>query len=281
MSQSIVVMTDSTAGLPIETIEALGLLVVPCQVFVGDEVYKEGVDLTAQELFERIFTSQATPTTSLPTGDDYRATFQAAVDRGATQLLGVFVGSGLSGTFNGARIAAQEFPQLETYLVDSGTVSAGLALLVKEAVRLVNEGGDLQTIGQRLDVLAEKSELYALLDTLEYIRRGGRIGRVGELIANVLNIKPVLRLARNSGDVVARNRSRKKGIAWLNETAAKAQNVRGLNVIHINAEADALELAESLRPLLPPGTDIAVGPAPAAVAAHGGPGAVGFGILTE
>lgn len=281
MSHNIVVMTDSTAGFPNEVIEELGLLVVPCQVFVGDDVYKEGVDITAEALFERIFTSQDTPTTSLPTGEDYRATFQAALDRGATQLVGIFVGSGLSGTFNGARVAAQEFPQLETYLVDSGTVSAGLALLTLEAARLVKEGHDLQTVGQRLDALAPKAELYALLDTLEYIRRGGRIGRVGELIANVLNIKPVLRLARNSGDVVARNRSRKKGITWLIETAGKAQNLKGISVIHINAETEALELVETLRPLLPSGTEIAVGPAPAAVAAHGGPGAIGFGILAE
>jgi len=104
----IAIITDSTCGLPKELIERYKLIVAPCQVRIGEQVYREGVDLTAEELFHRMFTSQATPATSLPAGEDYAAAFEEVLRRGATKVLGLFVGSQLSGTFSGARLAAQE-----------------------------------------------------------------------------------------------------------------------------------------------------------------------------
>lgn len=274
----IVIMTDSTCGLPAHIIAQEELIVVPCQVHVGDQVYKEGVDLTADELFERIYTSSATPTTSLPAGEDYTAAFEEVKRRGADQVLGLFVGSKFSGTFNGARLAAQEHP-LQVELIDSGTTAIALGLLVLEAVRLVKEGASLQDAATQLRQTAERTELYALLDTLEYIRRGGRIGRVGELIANVLNIKPVLRVARNSLDVVARARSRKKGLSWLIETAQETQPLYAAGVMHIQTADEAVELARTLSPLVAGHPQLMIEPVTAAVAVHAGPLAIGMGMI--
>ncbi len=117
MSQ-IAIITDSTCTLPAELVERYQLIVIPCQVRIGENVYREGVDLTAEELFRRMFTSHSTPATSLPSGEDYAAAFEEVQRRGLSQVLGLFVGSGLSGTFNGARLAAQEY-ELEVELVDS------------------------------------------------------------------------------------------------------------------------------------------------------------------
>jgi len=277
MSQ-IAIITDSTCGLPKELIARHNLIVAPCQVRIGEDVYREGVDLTAEELFHRMFTSKAAPATSLPSGEDYAAAFAEVKRRGIRQVLGLFVGSELSGTFNGARLAAQDYDDLEVELVDSGTTSLALGLLVLEAVRRVEAGGSLQAIAESLRAETVNLEAYALLDTLEFVRRGGRIGRVGELIANVLNIKPILRVSHNSADVAARTRSHRKGLAWLKDTLASVAPVRGLGLIYSSGEAKeiATELAEELRGQVVPGGNILLEPAGAAIAVHTGPNGVGL-----
>lgn len=279
MSQ-IAIITDSTCGLPKELIERHNLIVIPCQVRIGEDVYREGVDLTAEELFRRIFTSRATPATSLPSGEDYAAAFEEVQRRGVRQVLGVFVASGLSGTFNGARLASQEY-DLDVELVDSGTTSLGLGLLVLEAARQVDAGGELVAIASSLRAETDNLEVYALLDTLEFIRRGGRIGRVGELIANVLNIKPILRVSHNAADVAARTRSYRKGLAWLKDTLADAAPVRGLGLIYTSEESAELArgLVEELRQYVVEGGDILVEPTGAALAVHTGPNGVGLMYL--
>jgi DegV family protein with EDD domain len=274
----IAIITDSTCGLPTSIIERENLIVIPCQVQIGNQVYKEGVDLSAEELFERLYTSKETPTTSLPAGEDFAAAFQEIERRGADQVLGIFVGSRLSGTFNGARLAAQEH-SVEAELVDSGTTAIALGLLVLEATRMIKEGVPLQKAAADLRAMADRTELYALLDTLEYIRRGGRIGRVGELIANVLNIKPVLRVARNAADVVARARSHKKGISWIMETLEQAKPLRSAGVMHIQVPAEANELAGQVSQLLEEDLEILVEPVTAAVAVHAGPKAIAVGFI--
>lgn len=272
---SIAIITDSTCGLSKELIQRHQLIVTPCQVRIGENVYREGVDLTAEELFHRMFTSSATPATSLPAGEDYAAAFEEAQRRGCTQVLGLFVGSSLSGTFNGARLAAQDY-DLEVELVDSGTTSLALGLLVLEAARRVEAGGALKEIAESLRAETDNLEAYALLDTLEFVRRGGRIGRVGELIANVLNIKPILRVSHNSADVAARTRSYRKGLTWLTDTLAEAAPVRGLGLTYTSDEAKAIAegWAEELRPQVVEGGTILVEPAGAALAVHIGPNGI-------
>ncbi|MBX3054029.1 MAG: DegV family protein [Caldilineaceae bacterium] len=276
MSQ-IAIITDSTCTLPTELVERYQLIITPCQVRIGEDVYREGVDLTAQELFQRMFSSQSTPATSLPSGEDYAAAFEEAQRRGARQVLGLFVGSGLSGTFNGARLAAQDY-DLEVELVDSGTTSLALGLLVLEAARRVEAGGELAQIAESLRAETANLEAYALLNTLEFVRRGGRIGRVGELIANVLNIKPILRVAHNSADVAARTRSHRKGLAWLTDTLADAAPVRGLGLIYTSDEAKVLAegLLPDYRQYVVEGGDILLEPASAAIAVHTGPNSLGL-----
>jgi len=276
----IAIITDSTCTLPARLVERYKLIVAPCQVRIGENVYREGVDMTAEELFQRMFTSQEMPATSLPSGEDYAAVFAEVQRRGIRQVLGVFVGSQLSGTFNGARLAAQNY-DLEVELVDSGTTSLGLGLLVLAAARRVEDGGDLGQIAESLRAEVDNLEVYALLDTLEFVRRGGRIGRVGELIANVLNIKPILRVSHNAVEVAARTRSYRRGLAWLTHRLSAAAPVRSLGLIYTSDEAreTAQRLSEELRQQVVDGGDLLVEPAGAAIAVHTGPNGIGLMFL--
>ncbi len=274
----IAIITDSTATLPTALIEQHQLIVIPLQVHVGDAVYREGLDLTAEELFPLMFSSSHTPTTSLPAGQDYAAAFEEVQRRGISQVLGIFIGSGLSGTFNGARLAAQDY-ELDVELIDSGTTSLALGLLVLEAARQVEAASStLADIADSLRSETANLAAYALLDTLEYVRRGGRVGRVGELIANVLNIKPILRITQNTVDVVARTRSQRKGLAWLNSVMADAAPVRGLGLIYTSDETKeiAAGMAIDLRQYVVDGGDILLEPAGAAIAVHTGPNGIGL-----
>lgn len=276
----IAIVTDSTCGLPSDLIAEKEIIVIPCQLQIGSQTYREGIDLSAEEMFDVMFSSDETPTTSLPAGDDYTAGFAEVEARGCDQMLGIFVGSSLSGTFNGARLNAEPFG-FQKEFVDSGTTSVALGLLVLEAYRLVEEGHSLEGTAQEVRRMAERAELYALLDTLEYIRRGGRIGRVGEMIANVFNIKPILRIAGNSVDVVSRSRSFKRGLSWLRSTAEEATPFTAGAVMHTGAEDEAIEMARYLETLNDSGREIIIAPAGAAVAVHSGPKAVGLGILAN
>lgn len=274
------VITDSTAGLPPEVAAEEGIIVVPCQVRIGQTVYREGVDLTTEELFRRMFSSAETPATSLPAGEDFLAAFEEARRRGYDQVLGVFVGSGFSGTLNAARLFAAQTP-LEVAVVDSGTTALALGLLAVYGARRARQGVPLPALARELEGLAQGAELYALLDTLEYVRRGGRIGRVAEMVASVLHIKVVLRIARNQADVVARMRSRKRGLAWLQDVTREAAPLLGLGAMHTGGETEALahELAEALADSVTPGGPVLVSMAGAALAVHAGPNAVGVALL--
>lgn len=277
----IALMTDSTCGLAPETLARHNIIVAPIQVMIGERVFREGVDLTAEELFQELFSSQEVASTSLPTGEDFDAAFQQARQMGAEQVLGIFLAGELSGTFNGARLAAMDHDDLTVELVDSGTTSLALGLIVLRAARRLADGENLAQVAAQARQESQRVDAFALLDTLEFVRRGGRIGRAGELIANVLNIKPVLRVADNRADVVARVRSFKKGIAWLKERATDAAPVAGLGVIHTSGESrkTAEALAQELRPLVAEGGDLLVEPASSAIAVHTGPDAIGLMLL--
>jgi DegV family protein with EDD domain len=168
---------------------------------------------------------------------------------------------------------------LEVELVDSGTTSLAMGLLVQRAAALIGAGKSLRETAADLRALADRAELYALLDTVEFVRRGGRIGRVGELIANVLNIKPTLRLARNSVDVVARSRSRGKGLTGLVEVVRAAAPLQAASVIHTGAEQEAQALAREIAPFVKADQEILIAPATVALAAHSGPKGIGIGLI--
>lgn len=274
------VITDSTADLPPAVAEREGILVVPCQVYFGEEAFREGVDLTDEEFFQRLRTSPVLPRTALPRGEDFHAVYREARRRGATGVLAVHLGSGFSGLFGAATLFAREV-DMPVELVDSGTASMALGLLAIYAARRARQGIALPHLAEEARRLAPRVETYAMLDTLEYARRGGRVSRIVEVLAATLNVKPILRVARNRVDLVARQRTPKRALDWLVERVKEADPHHGVAVVHADALHLAKNVLEKVTALLPPNTEFFSSSAGAVLGTHAGPGAVGVCFIRQ
>lgn len=274
------IITDSTADIPAEIAARAGIIVVPCQVIFGDAAYREDVDLTSAEFFQKLRTSTTLPQTALPRGEDFAAAYREAEERGATGVLAIHLGSTFSGVFNAARLYGEEVT-VPTEFVDSGTSSLAMGLLALHAARRASAGVELEELAAEIRSLARGAELYAMLDTLKYARRGGRVGRVTEAVASVLNIKPILRIAHNSIDLVSRHRSVKRALHALVETVREVEPQHGVAVIHAETPNRAAELAERVREVISSDRDVIVHTAGAVLSTHAGPGAVGIGLVRE
>ena len=168
------ILTDSTADLTHEDAAALGVTVVPLTLNFGDEHYLDGVDLTPEEFFERLETAEKLPTTSQPTPESFLTAFEAARDAG-DELVCVLLSSTLSGTFQSATIAKEEAGYDGIYLVDSKNVTLATQLLVRRAVDLAASGKSGAEIAADLESARERLHLIALVDTLKYLHKGGRL----------------------------------------------------------------------------------------------------------
>ncbi|GAP62163.1 hypothetical protein ARMA_0586 [Ardenticatena maritima] len=272
------VLTDSTADIPPEIADREGLLVVPAQVIVGEQSYREGVELTSDHLFRILREGAFLPKTSLPRGDDFAAVYQEALARGADGILAVHIGSGFSGLLSASQLYARELP-IPTAFVDSGTASMALGWLAIYAARRARQGVALDALAQEVQALADRAALLAMLDTLEFARRGGRVGRLAEFVAGVLNIKPILRVAQNEVTLMARTRSRRKAVEWLCAAVAESSPHFGVAVLHTDAPDLADQLAQCVQSHISPDTEYVQTTAGAVLGAHAGPGAVGVAFL--
>lgn len=271
------IITDSTADIPPSVAEREGILVIPCQVIFGTDSYREGVELSPDEFFERLRrTGKTLPTTTLPLQGDIQAAFEAARDRGAEAAISIHLGSAFSGAFNAVRLAAEEAP-LEVKVVDSGTTSLAMGWVAILAARAAREGATLEVLSALIEDLCSRASLYAMLDTLEYLRRGGRVNRVSEMFAGLLDIKPILHVANNRIEPVTRVRTRTRAMAWLRDRIAADAPLQGLAVIHAAVPDQAATLAEMIRPYAP--EELIVTTAGAVLGTHAGPGAVGVGYV--
>ena len=182
-------VTDSTADLNEATRSRV--TVVPLTVRFGEEEYLDAVTIDHRRFYEKLIESDALPTTSQPSPEAFAKVYREAVDCGE-QVLVITISSGLSGTYQSASIAAMDFPAGSVYVVDSKTVTIGASILTERALALVDAGLDAGEIAKQLEVEREQVRLIALLDTLEFLKRGGRISKTAAFARGLLSLKPVI-----------------------------------------------------------------------------------------
>lgn len=212
------IVIDSTTDLPAQAAEQVKI--VPLTIHFGEQQYVSGVDIDARSFYEKLVESDVLPTTSQPTPAAFADVFQAAVEAG-DEVVCITISSKLSGTFQSASIAAMDFPG-KVFVVDSRTVTLGCGILTQYALELAKQDISARELAQRVEKKREKVRLLALLDTLEYLKKGGRISATVAFAGGLLNIKPVICVAEGEVKLLGKARGFRQGSNLLMQQIEKA-----------------------------------------------------------
>ena len=273
------VVTDSTSDIPPELVESLGITVVPCNVNFGTETFKDGVDLSAEAFYERLINGSQFPSTSQPSPGDFVEAYER-VGEDASGIVSVHVSAKLSGTYNSAiQAMGQAGVKCPIEVVDSYQASCGMGVVAVAAAQEAGKGASLEEVAETARSAADRAELFFLLDTLEYLQKGGRIGKARALVGTVLKIKPMIVLREGVVHELGKARTFSKGVARLQELAREFAPLELAYVPYTTSPDVAQEIAESLRELLPEGSEPLVAQAGPTIGTYAGPGAVGIGLL--
>ena len=245
------IVTDSSCDLPSGLIEQYGISVLPCYVVVDDQTFKDGLEIQADDFYRRLLADGRTPTTAQPTPSDFQTVYREFVGQG-DQIVSIHVSSKLSCTLNSAQQAKASLDDGSAVeIIDSQLASIPLGLAVLDAAIMASKGGSVHDIaGQIRQRLSLHHGLFAL-DTLEYLQKGGRIGKARAFMGSVLHVKPILRLQDGEAHPVERPRNRERAMSRLVELAQELAPVRRLAVIYSTDPDRMVELKQGLTGILP------------------------------
>lgn len=232
------VVTDSTADLPPGMAEELEIQVVPLYIHFGEEVYKDGVDLTTTQFYEKLLSSSIMPKTSAPSPDTFRQVYSNLAKK-SDAIISIHISPKLSATSDAARIGSQGI-NCPVSIIDSESVSTACGLLVMKAAREAATGTELKQIEAIIKGCIPHAYLFGLLDTLEYLHKGGRIGKAQAFLGSLLGVKPILQVI--GGDVlpVTRARNRHKGLDHIFKMLEKYGSISEMAVVY-NTRFDEAE----------------------------------------
>lgn len=273
------IVTDSTADLPPETARELGVSVVPLTVIFGEESFLEGIDMSTELFYERLVESKELPKTSAPSVGQFIEAYEAALKED-DEIVSIHISSKLSATHNNAVQAANQLADTgaKVEVVDSGLVSLGLGIVVQAAARAAQQGGSLEDVKALVDEMIPRVHIIVAVNTLEYLRRGGRIGRARAFLGSVLAVKPLLSI--HDGEVAPEERVRTKKAAHqrLFQIATSYPNIAEFAIAYSTNASDADELRAKLAEAEPQ-AKISVSKVGPVIGVHAGPGVLGIGIL--
>jgi DegV family protein with EDD domain len=277
---SVAVVTDSTACLPAATVEQLRISVVPLRVTLGARTEVDGVTVTSSEV-ARALRAKMPVSTSRPTPAEFAARYQQLLDDGASHVVSVHLSSALSGTWESAVLAAQDFPHGVVRVVDSRSTAMGLGFPVLAAARRAADGGSAAEVQGAASAAVDATRTYFYVDTLEYLRRGGRIGTAAALFATTLSVKPLLQLVEGQIVGLEKVRTSAKALARLVELTVRAAGREDVNLAihHVAAAERAAAIETQLREHIPRLGEVHVAELGPVISAHLGPGVVGTVIV--
>jgi DegV family protein with EDD domain len=276
---SIRIVTDSNCDLPQEVIDEYGITVVPMVVNIGAESYLDGVEMSRQAFYEGLPGFASHPTTSVPSPGEFYEAFEHLASEGADEILSIHIATSLSAVANSARLASEELDGVSVTIFDSGNLTLGTGLQVLAAAKAAADGQSMAEIVTMLEDLAARTYCFAALDTLEFLRRSGRLTRFQASLGSVLQFKPILTM--NAGEFeMERVRTRSRALARVVELVEELAPLEELTLVHTHAPEAALHLWQDARHLFPTdGRPMSAEVTPV-IGAHIGPGAVGFVAVT-
>lgn len=234
------IVTDSTADVPRELLEHYQIRMVPLKVHFGDQMYLDGVTIEPAQFYERLVAADALPTTSQPSPNDFNSIYTELLSEPDTVIISIHLSSAMSGTYQSAMLAKSMIEDAtpdaagRIHVVDSRSASYGFGQMAVMAAQLARDGVSVQAILERIEQFKQDRKLYFLVDTLEFLHKGGRIGRASAMFGALLNIKPILSI-NPEGEVYAVDKARgtKKVISRVVELFRK--DLEGVSTIHIAA----------------------------------------------
>jgi DegV family protein with EDD domain len=273
------IITDTTAGLPRELIAQLGIPVVPQNVIFGDRSYRDDTELDTASFLKMLKESRQLPKTAAPSPELYKTFFQQAADKGEAVIV-VAPSEKVSGTVRSAETAREDFPNADIRVIDTLTVAGNLGTLALLAHQLAQEGKTADEIEARIKGLIPRGRTFFLIDTLEYLQKGGRIGGARALLGELLQVKPILQIKEGQVAPFEQERTKKRALGKLVEIVCELAGRSPephLCVMHVEAEEDAQALVNTLSSNLNI-PKIPIYELPPAIVVHAGPKtlAVGF-----
>ena len=275
---SIKIVTDSTCDLPESVVADFGITVIPAYINVGDQSYLDGVELSRQEFYRRLPDWESLPTTAVPGPEVFRQAYERLADEGATEVLSVHISISLTAVLNSARLAAKETSRVPVTVLDSRQLTLGTGFLVETAAKAAAEGHSVSEIIGLLEEQISRTHVFAALDTLEFLRRSGRMNWAMAGLGTILDIKPILRMY-DGNPTAERVRTRKGAIERLINLLNDLVPLERVALVHAHAPDRAEDLRKRVQHLLPKGEIPSVEITPV-IGAHIGPGAVGFACVT-
>ena len=266
------IVTDSTCDLPISLIEEYDILVVPCYVNVNGTSYLDGIELSRESFFKLLPAANPLPTTSAPGMNAFINAYQKLADEGADGIISIHISETLSNINNVAQIAADSFEAVPVRVIDSGQLSMGLGLLALVGAKLAKAGASLDEVEAAILKKKPLTNAFAQLDTLQYLRRGGRLSFAMHGIGNLLEIKPITKMS-NGISGVEMKRTRKKAHQRLLEIAKDLGPAEMVGIVHADAYQNALNVRDELQEIWP-GIDPFISYVTPAIGAHVGPGTI-------
>jgi DegV family protein with EDD domain len=275
---SIRIVTDSTCDLPEAVVAEYGITVVPLYINIGDQGYLDGVELSRQEFYERLPAYDPPPTTATPGPEQFRQVYETLAAEGAREILSIHISESLSATVGMARLGAQAMEAAPVTVFDSGSLSLGTGFLVLAAAKAAAEGRSIDEIIPVLEEQGSRTHVFAALDTLEFLRRSGRMNRAMAAVGSWLQMKPLLRM-HDGNPMAEKVRTSEAAVKRLVSLLSDLVPLEQVALVHTHALDRAADLLDRVRHLLPEGGVFSVDITPV-FGIHLGPGAIGFACVT-
>ncbi|HMD89513.1 MAG TPA: DegV family protein [Anaerolineaceae bacterium] len=272
------IVTDSSCDLPADVIARYGICVVPLYINIGQQGYLDGIDITRAEFYKKLPTFPIYPTTAVPSPQKFHAIYDALAEEGANQVLSIHISTSLSSTVNVAQVAARETTSLPVTVFDSRQLSLGTGFLVETASRVAQAGCSVSQILPLLNEQIKRTHVFAVLDTLQFLRRSGRMNPLLSSIGELVQIKPLLKMydGKASAERIPTHiLAMKRLVQLLHEYSPFEQ----LAFVHTDASSRAQALLQEVKQFLPSG-EIWPEQINPVLGAHIGPGVVGFACVS-
>lgn len=272
------IVTDSTADIPLKIAQELNIHIVPNILILDGKEYADGIDISRHEFYERLPYLQIPPTTATASSGTYNRLFEELIRLGFNQIISIHVSKRFSGVFNAVSVAAQPFGG-RIHVVDSQQVTLGLGFQVCDAAEAAQSDAPLEVILNRIEGVRSRVHVFAMLDTLEFLHRSGRVSWARARIGNLLRVKPFIEVKDGQAKRIADVRTRRKGFERLLSLLKNLGPLEKLALLHSNAENEAEKLLEAYNTKLPSNPFIIN--VTTTIGTHVGPNGLGFAAVVK